>query len=235
MDKIKIHTGRLLIDNQVLDLSTLEYKSVNDEETKKFLYNIPVTWKGINYNTEFIDNYIKTLFNGDNVKSTEFQKLLGSILLRKPRYRTVIIQGSGSNGKTTFMSFLEKLLGRYIYRSFGLSVKDNYNKNMAEAMIIYMPEGAENYLTQEDYVFLTSNYITVNKQDNDKCFEGNIVHSLFFCTNDKVSLPTYWLEHCVVFNFPQVFTSNVTLLEDLEGHVEELLVWLVKGCLLVKK
>ena len=31
MDKIKIHTGRLLIDNQVLDLSTLEYKSVNDE------------------------------------------------------------------------------------------------------------------------------------------------------------------------------------------------------------
>lgn len=234
MKKIKINPGRLLINNKVLDLQSLEYNDVDDVEIKNCPYNLPVIWRGIDYNTDFIDNYVKTLFNGDINKYTEFQKILGSIVLRKPMYRTVIIQGNGSNGKTTFMNFLEKLLERYIYRTFDLSVKDNYNQKMAESMILYMVEGAENYLTNEDYVFLTSNFVTIDKPDEKK-FEGNITHTLFFCTNDsKDLLSNYWLEHCVVFNFPQVFASNNTFLGDLEEHVEELLVWLVKGCISCK-
>ena len=193
-------------------------------DERQFSFNIPVVWQGLNYNIDYIENYFNTLFDGDKEKIEELQKVLGSIIVQKPIYKTVFMVGKGGNGKTTFMNLLEKLLGRYICKTFGLSVQDNYNKTMAESMILSMAEGAENYLTDQDYVFLTSRFLS-NEQ-----FEGPINHALFFECNQMPTLKNYWLDQSIVFEFTHYFSANTTVLSELEGHLDELLVWLVKGC-----
>lgn len=232
MQTTRINAGKLLIDNQILNLDTFEYDlPKNQDEYDDFSYNIPIKWEGLCYDTTYIDNYFNCLFNNNLEKVKQFQELLGSIIARKPKARIVYLHGCGNNGKTTLINFINSVLGKYMIRCPLSSLK--YTKEIAEAMILYFPDfdsnNGENYFqVNKDLVFLANDYVYV-EHPNNETFEGQIAHVLFYEVNKIPQIPEYYKNRSMFIELNHQFSCNPDFCHELDQHKEELLVWMIKG------
>ena len=212
-------------------MNTLEYNQPKDQEEKnKFLYNIPIKWQGIYQDTRYIDNYFNNLFGNNSEKVTQFQELMASIIIRKPKSRMVFFVGNGNNGKTTLLKFIKELLGDYMIFCPLKSLK--YTKEIAETMILCFNDFSdENYFKEnKDLIFLTNNYVLV-EHPNNEAFEGQITHTLFYQSNKIPHLSDYYKNHSMIIELNEKFNGNPNFFDELVQHKEELLVWIVKGLL----
>lgn len=68
-------------------------------------------WKGSNYDTSKIEQYISDLMLGDKKKIHTLQRMLGCLITGDCPGKIFNFYGLGSNGITTLLQFFHKLLG----------------------------------------------------------------------------------------------------------------------------
>lgn len=163
--------------NGVINLRDGSFTKINDP---KYMPHMNFKWRGINYPTEYIDNYVLDLMS-NNIKSTKFlQKLIGSLFVKVDQ--KVIFYGKGHDGKELLAGLIDILL--YDYEETmrkKLSVTDDRPPIDGSIVVPFN----NRYISQEREVF--QEY------------------------NDKI--------------------KNPYILNELLDRIDELLVWVVKGCI----
>ena len=119
----------LPISGGVLYLLTGEFKERTREDY--FSFELETKWRGLDCNITDIDNFFDNIMLNNNEMIQYLQKLLGYSILGNPKeQKFIILWGSGGNGKSLLMNLLKKLMGDY-YRQLTSDVILQTNKNVA--------------------------------------------------------------------------------------------------------
>lgn len=203
--------------------------------------NCPIQTKfnGINSDTSTIDKYIEELVGHDQVEI--FQKAFGQHLI-KNQYM-INIYGNSSSGKTTFIHLFRKLLGS--------------NMNSVPSTLLTRSLSKFNNVNYSARIIVAEDF-----DKNDKILWGNIkmiastdrfysrdmygpINSFVFgnliaVTENQIPTFTYGCpkmedmgakRRLRPIEFINKF-SNANKLSEMEIYLDQLLVWLVRGCVL---
>lgn len=117
-EDIKINPYIINLKNTRLDIRSgkcLEFTSDAIEFDR-----IPVTYDESAYNAD-VDKLLNRVFMADREVINLFEEMLGSCLIKNSRYqKAFMLFGSGSNGKSTVLNMIKKLLGANNYASIEL-------------------------------------------------------------------------------------------------------------------
>jgi P4 family phage/plasmid primase-like protien len=117
------------VKNGVINLKTGEFRKRTKDDY--FSFELNVEWKGLDYNTDDIDNFFNDIMLNDKAMILYLQKLLGySISGYINEQKFVIMWGNGGNGKGVLQNLLKKLLGKY-YRQLTNDVVMETKKSLA--------------------------------------------------------------------------------------------------------
>lgn len=184
-------------------------------------------WKGLNYDTSKIEQYINDLMLGDKKKIHTLQRTLGCLITGDCPSKIFNFCGSGSNGKTTLFRFFHKLLGTLAIHinniedlTPNIRVVYTDDVNLIEPILIESITIRRN-LRRNPTTFESQTQFIIDS--NDKLYISNVVETLQFPTkfvqNVNESIPTQ--RQCVP-----------TIMHDLDGIMDQLLVWVVKGSIM---
>lgn len=124
--KFNAYPDLLPVKNGIVDLKTGNL--IQRTKNYLFTFELDVEWKGISYETPFIDKFIKDIMLDDMIVVTFLQKLLGySITGYTDQQKFIIFWGDGGNGKTVLQNLLSYLLKDY-YRQLTADVVIETNK-----------------------------------------------------------------------------------------------------------
>lgn len=221
----------------VLKMATI-LKVINGDinlETGKFTpgynFNCPVQteFKGIHYDTSVIDEYMKELVGED--KANIFQTELGEHLL-KNQY-VLNIYGNGANGKSTLIALLHKLLGSNISRSpCELITETFYEEQFAElnSKIIVIDNLLDNNINWKKVTNITSSDPVFARVLYGELQEGTFGNLIIVSDDKLTSENENILRRLRSYEFHNRFFTNTNKLKEMELYLDQLLVWLVKGC-----
>ena len=112
LNKLDNDIYTLPVKDGLIDLRTGEFRKRCKNDY--FSFELDVEWRGLDYNTPTINNFMNDIMLNNKDMINYLQKLLGySItgLVREQKF--VIWTGVGSNGKSVLMDLLKELLGPY--------------------------------------------------------------------------------------------------------------------------
>jgi putative DNA primase/helicase len=201
------------------------------EFTSKYNHNCPIQteYKGIYYDTMMIDKYMEELMDHNQINS--FQKALGAHLVKNQSM--IDIYGNGSNGKSTFVNLLHKLLGSNIsWEPSSLITTDfcEWSVSAINSVIITMDElDSSDDIKWDRVKTLVGNNPIKARLPFGELQEGTCGNLLTVST-DKLSPEDYGMKKRLrSFHFNNNFLSNPNKYAELEKNLDQLLVWLVKG------
>ena len=231
-NKLDNHNTILSVKNGIINLKTGEFRERVKEDYLTF--ELDVEWKGFNYDTHIIDKFMTDILNSEQIN--KLQKALGSYLIGEGRKKPLILYGAGSNGKSTLVNMISKLLQGYCQHvpSLEIDIHRRYLSKFIKIVII-----CEIYLTfQHNFYGVDSYYKKL----------PNLVPIII--ANCKEELKVLGLtpdniDTVNIIDFDTTFTTFKSndknkkmadrhIDEYLEKHLDQLLVWLVRGAIVQK-
>ena len=211
--------------NGVYNIDTQKF--ISHDEEYMFSYCLP-----FEYNKEAKCDKILTFLSSLTSKNEDFITLLESLAyIFVPKYpirKAFMLVGEGRNGKSTFLSLIEKLLGRDLisFEKLDVLCRDaNYISNIAGKFANTgfdlpkkgLPDVANfKSLTTYDYVSGHKKYV-------QEAFEFQSRAKLFFATNQipQVDEDTdAFFSRWVIIKFEKQFEDNPKILEQISNNEE---------------
>jgi len=96
------------VENGVVDLRNGEL--IQGDPAYKMMMAAPVEYRPGEGCPNWL-NFLHSIMDGDDEKVEFLQQLAGSALIGNPKDKLFVLQGSGSNGKSTFVTMLNRILG----------------------------------------------------------------------------------------------------------------------------
>ena len=195
-----------------------------------------IEWKGIDYETTFIDNYVSQLVSQEDKQ--KLQKILGCFISNNKEMIFLQIYGNGLNGKSTFINLFKQILGdRHTnIDSSILTTNTSFNFNINEKMRV---------LTTEVY---NSNKIKIGRikelLSGDKIITKQVIYKPIQEQINNISKVIIETRTPLVpedngFNrrsrsikFTSKFNIDPTFKTELCNKLDEFLVWLVNGSIM---
>lgn len=212
VDKINDQRTLLSVKNGVVDLLTGNFR----RRTKYDYFScaLEVDWKGLDYNTDGVEEYINTLMSGDAQMVLKLQKFLGYCISGDISKKVMgVFYGPGGNGKTVLMNLIGKLMGDYFTYS------ENCLKSVRNHKYLYNKR-----CVAIDYDISLSQQVATSVTDTTRVTPARFIPfdltSKFILVTNK-QLPAMNR----VVSIP--FLANFRYRIDVD--LEELLVWLVRG------
>ena len=222
-------TDLFQVKNGFVDLKTGQFYE-NHQENENL-----IEWKGIDYPTNFIDNYISQLVNTDDIH--RFQKILGYFISScKINQIVLLIYGNCNNGKSTFINFLKQILNKQylILPSTYLTTLSQPNINITgnTKLIINEPEDINKLklrkikeIINSDLIYNNTNMYTTQNETTPKMIL--VSNKPFIDYNDNG-----FNRRSRTIKFTNNFTPDATFPDTLMDKLDEFLVWLVKGSIM---
>jgi hypothetical protein len=225
-----------LRNNKVIDLKT---GIVRDRElNESFDYELNVNYV---LNTDVADTYFRSLISNDNNSSDDhneikkFQMYMGSLLTddRHADDRNIlVIEGSGGNGKTTLMRFINAILTDILYLRTDLGATSDTNISglvnelkYKKRKILHHPENEDNYLN----TWLIKSILA------DEMGVGYAPKIIIETTMTIIKPTSPLYQRCHFIHFPNKFKfceENTNYISALQFNgLDEIFSWMVQGAI----
>jgi putative DNA primase/helicase len=255
LNKLDNDVNYLPVRQGLVDLQTGEFRKRCRSDY--FSFELDVEWKGLEYETVSIDNFMNDIMLNNTAMVEYLQKLLGysvTGLVREQKF--IIWTGVGSNGKSVLMDLLKELLGPY-YRQCSSDIVIAGKKNTVGSASPHIMQllGARLAFVDESEMGSKLNESTVKSVTGGGAITcrplfGQMVtfeptFQLFLLTNHKpdINVNPSIERRLVLIPFLAEFKDkhnmditnkkhklkNNKIEKELKEKLDELLVWLVKG------
>lgn len=201
--------------------------------------NYTVEWKGLDYNTDFIDEYVTQLVGENQIE--DLHRVLGSVMLNTDDTMIIHFIGNGNNGKTTFVNLIQKVLRDMCCTIPGCFFSKDNKVPMSKITDIIEDDDFHLLIASE----LESNNISVGKIKEligkDHIHYDKHPHSqtrtktpskLLFVSNiDYNFVDPGILQKYKRYPFVSTFHNSPNYENVLINKIDEFFVWLVKGAI----
>ncbi|HAR85925.1 MAG TPA: DNA primase [Clostridium sp.] len=179
-NKIPVANGLLNLDNNILEPFTHSYISTN---------KIPVNYNPSAYDKD-LDNALNDICCNDQNLRLLIEEIFGSTLYRDNEYnRLFILDGSGSNGKSTILDLMKSMLGKDNVSSVPLQdfTKTFKTYQVMDKLANIGDDISENETRYTGVIkkLVTGETVNVERKGKDP-FDINNYASLFFSSNHPV-------------------------------------------------
>ena len=235
-------TDLFQVKNGFVDLKTGQFYENNQLDTqlntKLDINKINlIEWKGIEYPTDFIDNYISQLVDPNDIQ--QLQKILGCFISNNKEMIYLQIYGNGCNGKSKFIYLITEILdNRYEYiQDSILTTNKPCTLIISDKTRVLITEvdnsskikiGRIKELLSHDSIIITKHQLYKPKEQQISNISKIIVHTHTPLVSDdngfNIRLKT--------IQFTNNFTPDATFPDTLMDKLDEFLVWLVKGSIM---
>jgi len=132
-DQFNTSPERLVVNNGVLDLHTGELDEHSSDEYHRT--KIPVDWNPDAGEPETIDEFLHEIVEPDDVP-TLYRLIAHSLYKEYVTEKAAMLVGSGQNGKSVFLDFVEQFLGEYNVTHRALQAfEDDFKANQLEGKL----------------------------------------------------------------------------------------------------